>query len=123
LFAAYFTSAANIKVTFIPYKGGQQDIMDMMAGHIHMTMGAMFTFLPYIKSGKARALAITAAERSATLPDLPTMAESGLKDFDLSSWYGIVAPAGTPVEIVNRLNAEIMRALIEPSIIHDITKV
>jgi tripartite-type tricarboxylate transporter receptor subunit TctC len=116
LFAAYFTSAANIKVTFIPYKGGQQDIMDMMAGHIHMTMGAMFTFLPYIKSGKARALAITAAERSATLPDLPTMAESGLRGFEASSWHGWLAPAGTPTAIVYRLSEDLARVVRSPDI-------
>ena len=102
---------AGVDVVQVSYKGNAPAQVDLLGGQVTMMFDTINTSIGLAKAGRLRALAVTSPKRSALAPELPTMAESGLKDFDLSSWYGIVAPAGTPVEIVNRLNAEIMRAL------------
>ncbi len=111
LIGELFKNATGVNLVHVPYKGSGPALIDAIGGQVDMIFDVVPTAAPPIKAGQLRGLAVTSARRSELLPDLPTMAESGLKDFDLSSWYGIVAPAGTPAEIVNRLNAEIMRAL------------
>jgi tripartite-type tricarboxylate transporter receptor subunit TctC len=87
-----------------------------MAGEVQMVFGPPLNTLPHVRSGKLRALAVSSAERSKALPDLPTVAESGVPGYDVTSWYGWVAPAGTPAVIVNLLSAELVRAIKLPEV-------
>jgi tripartite-type tricarboxylate transporter receptor subunit TctC len=108
-------SMAGIDLVHVPYKGTAPGVVDLLAGQVSVMAPNVLTALPYIKSGRLRALAVTSAKRSDALPEVPTVAEagaeSGLSGYESVQWYGVLAPAGTPVEIVNRLNAEIVRAL------------
>ncbi len=109
--------AAGINITHVPYKGGGPQLIDLMGGHVHSGFVALpVVVAPHIKSGKVRLLAVTTAKRSPTLPDVATLAESGLAGFDVSQWYGVVAPAGTPAEITARLNADLVDLLKLPDI-------
>jgi tripartite-type tricarboxylate transporter receptor subunit TctC len=95
----------------VPYRGGAQAVTDILGGHIHLNFGTPSTILSLIRDGKLRPLAVTSPERNPDLPDVPTMTEAGLPGLTLSFWTGLVAPAGTPVEIVERLNREINELL------------
>jgi len=98
------------------YKGGAQAITDTIGGQVHLTMNNPLVIMPHVKSGRLRALAVTSAQRLAVTPGLPTIAESGLPGFDASLWYGVVAPAQTPVSLVARLHGELAKALQQPDI-------
>lgn len=111
-----FGMQSGIKLTHVPYKGSSPAIVDLMAGRIDMNFDAMSSIVPFLKEGRMRAIAITTPTRDRDLPDVPTMAESGFKGFEVTNWYGVVAPAGTPPEIVNKLNVEINRILQLPAI-------
>jgi tripartite-type tricarboxylate transporter receptor subunit TctC len=106
-----FRTAAGIKIQHVPYKGSAPALADVLGGQVDMSMPSAPSALPLVKSGKLRAVAVTSAKRAAALPNVPTIAESGYKDVDVSVWYGLLAPAGTPQAIVTRLNAEINKAL------------
>ena len=95
----------------MPYKGGAPAIVDLVAGQIPMMFDNVPPLLPHVRSGRIRALANTSLARLPVLPDVPTLDESGLKGFDAVGWNGLLAPAGTPREIVARLNAEVVRIL------------
>jgi tripartite-type tricarboxylate transporter receptor subunit TctC len=114
LIGELFKNATGVNLVHVPYKGSAPALIDTIAGQVEMIFDVVPSAAQPIKSGQLRGLAVTSAQRSEVLPDLPTMAESGLKGFDVSSWYGIVAPAGTPAEVVNRLNADIQRMLKTP---------
>ena len=101
----------GIELLHVPYKGGAPALTDLMGGQIDLLFDTSPTALPYVKSGKLRALAITSSQRSALLPDVPTMREAGLPHFEVVTWTGIAAPAGTPKPIVDKLNATIRSAL------------
>jgi tripartite-type tricarboxylate transporter receptor subunit TctC len=116
LAAAYFISAANVKIRVIPYKAFNQVLVDAMAGEIQMLFGSVINTLPHVKSGRLRALAMSGAQRSAVLPQLPTVAESGVPGYDVSGWYGWVAPAGTPSAIVSLLSRELARSVKLPDV-------
>jgi tripartite-type tricarboxylate transporter receptor subunit TctC len=109
-----FKSMAGIEISHVPYKGSVPAMTAVLAGEIPMMFNVMSTVLPQMKGGKVRALAVTSAKRSALVPDLPTMAEAGLPGFDYVSYFGVLAPAGTPREVVARLNAEIVKLLETP---------
>nr|WP_255662659.1 tripartite tricarboxylate transporter substrate binding protein [Acidovorax sp. D4N7] len=111
--ARQFTGAAGLDMLHVPYKGGAPAMNDLLAGQIQAMFETSPTALPYAKerNGKLRAIAITSATRSALVPDLPTVAESGFPGFDSITWIGLTAPAGTPPAIVERLNAELNKAL------------
>jgi len=111
LATAYFASMANIKITNVPYSQVAQIMTDTMGGQIQGYILPVQTTLPVVKSGRLRALAVTTAERSSVLPELPTIAESGVSAYDVGGWYGWIAPAGTPAAIVSKLNMELIRAL------------
>ena len=111
-----FSQVNGLTLQHVPYKGSAPAMMDLMAGRIDIMFDNIPLPLPHIKAGKLRALAVTAAQRSAVLPDMPTLAEAGVKGFDVSSWYGIYAPAGLPRELVQRLNAAFNEALRAPEI-------
>ncbi len=111
-----FSQVNGLTLQHVPYKGSAPAMMDLMAGRIDVMFDNIPLPLPHIKAGKLRALAVTSAQRSAVLPDMPTLAEAGVKGFDVSSWYGIYAPAGLPRELVLRLNAAFNEALRTPEI-------
>ena len=104
----------GIKTTHIPYKGLAPAHTDLMGGQITLLFDGIVTGIPAVKAGRLRALAVTTVKRWQGTPDIPTMAESGLAGFEVNSWYGLLAPAGTPREIIMRLNSEVGRALREP---------
>jgi len=109
-----FKTAANIKMRHIPYKGSNAALMDVLAGNVDLLMSSLPSAIAQIKSGKLRPLAVTSAKRSTSLPDVPTVAELGYKDFDVSTWYGLFMPAGTPKEIVATVNTEVNKLLATP---------
>lgn len=106
-----FEKAANIELSHIPYKGSNPALMDALAGNVDLLVSSVPSAMAQIKSGKLRPLAVTSLKRSSSMPDVPTVAESGFKDFDVSTWYGVLAPAGTPAQVVSTLNTEINKLL------------
>jgi tripartite-type tricarboxylate transporter receptor subunit TctC len=102
------------RLDFVPFKGGGPAIQDLLAGQIPMMFENLPSILPHVQSGRLRGLAVTATARTAAAPQLPTMIESGYAGFVAGSWYGLFAPAGTPREVVSRLNAETVRTLKTP---------
>ena len=104
-----FKTMAGVNIVHIPYKGTAAQLTSVIAGESQLTFASLPAALPHVQSGRVRALAIGSAKRSPTLPNLPTVAESGLPGFDVSAWNGILAPRGTPRAIVDKLNAEIHR--------------
>ena len=112
-----FAHQAGVKMSHVPYKGGAPAATDLMAGHISMMFEMGYAAMPAIEAGKVRPLAVTSAKRLALLPDVPTLAESGLPEFESYNWQGIVAPAGTPAEVIEKLNAATNRVLKKPEVI------
>jgi tripartite-type tricarboxylate transporter receptor subunit TctC len=106
----------GLKLIHVPYKGIGPALNDVVGGQVSMMFGAMSAVLPHVKSGKLRALGVASLKRSASMPELPTLAEQGLPKFEAVSWYALMAPAGTPPAVVERLNAEAARALAKPAI-------
>ncbi len=111
-----FKSMAGVEMQHIPYKGSPPALQDVVGGQVTMTFDNITTAWPLAKAGKLRPLAVTTAKRSAIAPDVPTLAESGLPGFEVGSWQGVFAPAGTPVPIVKRLNTEIVKILHMPEV-------
>jgi len=111
-----FKSMAGVKMEHVPYKGSGAMIPELLGGTLPVAVDNIATALPHMKSGKLRALAVTTAKRSAVAPDVPTLAESGLPGYELSSWQAVFAPAGTPKPIVDRLYAEIDKILKMPDV-------
>jgi tripartite-type tricarboxylate transporter receptor subunit TctC len=107
-------SAAQINLLHIPYKGSAPALNDVMAGHVPLMFDLLATAAPAVQSGKLKALAVAGKDRTPLLPGVPTASESGLKDFDVSAWFGVFAPAGTPAAVVDRLNADITAVLQTP---------
>jgi len=107
---------AGVKMTHVPYKGSPPAVLDLVAGSVDVMFSPASTVLPHVKSERLRALAVTTAARLPSLPELPTVAESGLKGYETVTWFGFVAPAKTPSAIVTRLNAEIVKALALPDV-------
>ncbi len=106
-----FKTMAGVDMVHIPYKGGAPAMQDLLAGQTQLMFDNLANALPQVKAGKLRAIAVTTVARAPSVPELPTIAESGLPGFDLTTWFGIFAPAGTPPEVVAKLNAEIAKAL------------
>ena len=106
-----FEKAAGVKLSHIPYKGSNPALMDALAGNVDLVVSSVPSAMAQIRSGKLRPLAVTSAKRSTSLPDVPTVSESGFQDFDVSTWYGVFAPAGTPAAVVTTLNTEINKLL------------
>jgi tripartite-type tricarboxylate transporter receptor subunit TctC len=111
-----FSTMAGVKMQHIPYKGSGQMIPELLGGTIVVAVDNIATALPHMKAGKLRALAVTTATRSSAAPDVPTMAESGLTGYELSSWQAVFAPAGTPKPIIDRLYTEIDKILKTPDV-------
>jgi tripartite-type tricarboxylate transporter receptor subunit TctC len=114
--SALFLSMAGIDAVHIPYKGSAPALTDLVSGQVQFTFGDPLATLPHVRAGKLRALGVSGARRLAIAPDIPTVAESGLPGYVVNGWLGVVAPAGTPRDIVERLNAQINRALADPAV-------
>ncbi|WP_417285427.1 Bug family tripartite tricarboxylate transporter substrate binding protein [Comamonas sp.] len=108
--------AAGIQLTHVPYKGSNPAMMDALAGNVELLVSSVPSAIGQIKSGKLRAIAVTSATRSTSLPDTPTLAESGLKGFNVSTWYGIFMPKNTPAAVVTKVNAEVNKLLAMPEV-------
>jgi tripartite-type tricarboxylate transporter receptor subunit TctC len=111
---ALLSSMAKIDMVHVPYKGGAGAIVDLVAGHVSMYFSTLQTALPHIRSGKVRGIAVTTAQRSQAAPEFPTFSESGLPGYEMGAWHMLLAPAGTPREIITRLHAEAVRGLSQP---------
>jgi tripartite-type tricarboxylate transporter receptor subunit TctC len=106
-----FKRMAGVDIVHVPFRGSALSVNAMLAGEVQIMLNGTPTGMPYARSGKLRALAVAGARRSALAPELPTIAESGLPGYEMSGWFGTVAPAGTPEPVIARLNAEYLRAL------------
>jgi tripartite-type tricarboxylate transporter receptor subunit TctC len=111
-----FKTATGIKMTHVPYKGAGPALTDTIAGHVEICFGALLSALPHVKGNRLRALGVTSLKRAAAAPGVATLDEQGVRGFETASWYGVVVPTGTPREIVNKLNVEIVRALADPQV-------
>lgn len=111
-----FNSLAGVKTTHVPYKGRQMAIPDLLGGSISMMFDNMPSAIPVVREGKLRAIGVTSAKRSASAPEIPTIAEQGLPGFEATSWFAVFAPAGTPRPVVDRLHAEIVRIFGLPDV-------
>jgi tripartite-type tricarboxylate transporter receptor subunit TctC len=111
-----FKKLAGVQRTHIPYKGSSQAHLDLISGNAQLMFDTTSSAIGQIKGGKLRALAVTSAKRSPELPDVPTLAEAGFPGLEMTTWYGVFAPAGTPKDVVARLNAEITKALQAPEV-------
>ena len=107
-------SMTGMNITHVPYKGVAPAATDLISGQVQMMSGDLSTLLPHVRSGRMRALAITAARRSSLLPNLPTIAQAGVPGYEASGWFGVLVPAGTPQSIITRLNAAILKGLEAP---------
>lgn len=116
LTAELFQRAAGVKTQHVPYKGASQAMTDVISGTVDLYMSSVPTLLGHIKQGKVRALAVTSAKRVHDLPNVPTINESGYTGFDAVTWFGLLAPAGTPKDVIARLNAEFNKALQQPEL-------
>lgn len=115
LIGAQFQKAGDVTLLHVPYKGSGPLTTDLLGGQIDMSFDTITPVLPHVKSGKLRALAVTTDQRSAALPDVPTLAEAGLKGFNMGTWFGVLAPAGTPPDVVARLNTEMVKVIKSPA--------
>ena len=111
-----FKLMANVDMLHIPYKGGPPAIADLISGQVNMMFINMPTGITHVRSGKAKIIAVSSIKRVSQLPDVPTVDQAGVKGFETSAWSGLYAPAGTPVDIINRLNAEVVKILKQPSV-------
>lgn len=120
LAAVLLESMAGIQMSHVPYKGGGPAITDLIAGHVPSFFAVISTAVPYVKAGKARGIAVTGSKRAVAVPDVPTVAESGIKGYAATNWYGLLAPAKTPKAIIDRLNKELVAALNAPEIVQQL---
>ena len=114
LIGTQFSTTTGVELLHVPYKGSAPLTTDLLGGQVDMSFDTLTPLVQHIKAGKLRALAVTTAKRSSTLPDVPTLAEAGMKDFDQGTWFGILAPAATPADVVARLNAEMVKIIQSP---------
>lgn len=114
LIGAQFEGMGGVQLLHVPYKGSGPLTTDLLGGQITMSFDTITPVLPHIRAGKLRALAVTTAKRSVALPDVPTLDEAGLKGFDMGTWFGMLAPAGTPKDVVARLNAGMVKIIQSP---------
>ena len=111
-----FNMVAGVKLEHVPYKGVNLAMQDVLAGNVQLVFIGIPAAAPHIRAGKLRALAVVAPRRSSALPDVPTAAEAGLPGFEVTTWYGVLAPAGTPRAIIERLNTELARIMLAPEL-------
>ena len=113
LAAELFKSMAGVDIVHVPYKGAQPALTDLIAGQVQLMFATSASVIPYVKAGRLRALAVTTAQRSPSVPELPTVAEAGLAGFEATTWHGVVVPSATPAPVVQKLNQDINAVLKE----------
>jgi len=111
-----FKSLASVNLVHVPYKGSAPAFTDLLGGQVSMSIDNLPLALPYVKAGRLRALAVTGPKRVPVLPDVPTMSEAGVTGYELTNWFGLVVPAGTPRDVVLRINADVVKALKMPDV-------
>lgn len=116
-----FNHLADVRTTHVPYKGGSAVITGLLSGEVDFMFATILSGLPHVKSGKLKALAVTSAKRSSMVPELPTMIESGLKNFESVTWYGVLTRAGTPAPIVDNIYADILAVVNTPEVTQNLT--
>jgi tripartite-type tricarboxylate transporter receptor subunit TctC len=116
-----FKFMTGVQMVHVAYKGAAASVNDVLAGQAQVTFGDMVAFLPHAKAGRVRAIAVTTAQRSPAVPDLPTIAEAGVPGYEATAWYGMFAPAGTPAAIVNKISADAVRILRTPEVSERVT--
>ncbi len=114
--AAWIAQATRANIVIVPYKGTGPALNDLLGAQIHVTFANILNVLPHIKSGRLRTLAISGLERSRTMPEIPTVAESGVPGFDVTTWHGWLAPAGTPAGVIEKINVELAKFIRSPAI-------
>jgi tripartite-type tricarboxylate transporter receptor subunit TctC len=112
-----FSVGAKIKLVHVPYQGSPPAVTDLLAGRVSMMLGVASTMIPHVEAGKLKALAVSSAKRAHFAPNVPTMAEAGLPDFDAGVWFGLVAPAGTPRAVIDKLSAAANAALASEEVV------
>jgi tripartite-type tricarboxylate transporter receptor subunit TctC len=117
-----FNAAAGVQLFHVPYKGVNQALVDMLAGRLDVMIDTIVIYAPHVQSGRLKALAVGQSRRLSRMPDLPTTAEAGLPGYEFIAYFGLLAPAGTPADIVRRLNAEVVKALGAPDIVESLGK-
>jgi tripartite-type tricarboxylate transporter receptor subunit TctC len=117
LAAELFSSIADVDIMHVPYKGSSPAVTDLIGGQVNMMFDSVSSAKPYIESGRVKALAVTTTKRSSLFPNVPTMAEAGVKGYELSGWYAVFVPAKTPKPIVDRLHSELVKALKQPDVL------
>jgi tripartite-type tricarboxylate transporter receptor subunit TctC len=117
-----FNAAAGVQLFHVPYKGVDQALIDMLAGRLDVMIDTIVIYAPHVQSGKLKALAVGQSRRLSRMPDIPTTAEAGLPGFEFAAYFGLLAPAGTPADIVRRLNAEVVKALAAPDVTESLGK-
>lgn len=120
LYAEWFKAEAGIDLLHVPYKGGGPALVDVMGGQVDLLFDVLVTTLPQVRAGKLHAIAVTAGQRSALLPEVPTMAEGGFPGFQGTAWFAMLAPAATPRPVVDQLSAELAKVLATPDIRRDL---
>jgi tripartite-type tricarboxylate transporter receptor subunit TctC len=120
LAAVLLESMTGAQMVHVPYKGGGPAITDLIAGHIPVFFSVISTSIPHVKSGKARAIAVTGAKRAETAPDVPTVAQAGVPGYAAENWYGLMAPVKTPAPIIDRLNKDLVAALKMPDVVQQL---
>jgi tripartite-type tricarboxylate transporter receptor subunit TctC len=111
-----FKSLAKVNLVHIPYKGSGPSFADLIGGQVSLTSDSLVQALPYIRAERLRALGVLGAKRSPLLPDVPTIAESGVPDYELTNWFGLLVPAGTPRELITRINGAVVKVLQQPDV-------
>jgi len=111
-----FLSMTGLKIVHVPYKGVGPALLDAVAGHVHLMMSTILSALPHVKNGRIRALGVTSAKRATVAPDIPTVAETGVPGYEVVQWYGILAPAATPRDVIAKIHAATVRVLQDPAI-------
>ena len=111
-----FNLQAGVKMIHVPFKGGGPSALNLVAGHVQLSFDVIPVVINYVKAGRLKPIAVTSAKRTPLMPDVPTVNESGLKGFDLSTWWGLVAPAGASKDVIARLHSEIVKALQLPDV-------
>jgi tripartite-type tricarboxylate transporter receptor subunit TctC len=117
LASAMVSTQTGLQTQHVPYRGSAPGLVDLASGQTQFMIDTVNTVLPYVRDGRLRVLAVTTLKRTSVLPEVPTLHESGIAGFDAAAWQGIVLPAGTPADIINRLNAEVNKALTHPDVI------
>lgn len=115
--AEMFKAMTGTRIVHIPYRGAAPAVTDVVSGQVEMTFGVVNQLLPHIRAGKLKALAVTTSKRLSSLPDVPTLHESGVKGYESEIWLGLAAPAGTPAAIIDRINQEVRKAMSDPDLV------